>query len=397
MPKKITIISATFPPEKGAAPSRIYGLASLLVKNGYKVSVVCFMPNYPTGHIFPSYKGKLTCTEKIDGIDVYRVWSYPSNSKNIFARIYSLFTQALGLFVLALPELLQDKSELVIINSPPLLTAYAGSVIAKWKSKKILLNVSDIWPLSALELGVIKKGSFYSLMEWMEKQVYGKANAYLCQSNEIANHIQAQPPNNKNCFLYYNLQEEVKLTATTKANVKRKIVYAGLLGVAQGVYAICKTINFAALGTELHIYGDGNEKEMLTGFINANPSKGIYYHDPISADKVPEMLRDFDATLVPLTVNIQGALPSKVFMAAANGIPVFFSGNGEGAKIVREHKIGWVNAAGDLAALQKNIEAFVQMRNEELETIKSNCTTLSATVFNKQRQDERFIHFLRSL
>ena len=44
---------------------------------------------------------------------------------------------------------------------------------------------------------------------------------------------------------------------------KIRIIYAGLLGIAQDVLAICKNVDFEALNTELHIYGDGNQKNEI--------------------------------------------------------------------------------------------------------------------------------------
>lgn len=81
--KDILIISNYYPPEKGAAANRIEQLALKLDQNGYNVSVISPLPNYPKGELFPEYKNRFSVTEKIQNITLKRLWIYPSNSSNI--------------------------------------------------------------------------------------------------------------------------------------------------------------------------------------------------------------------------------------------------------------------------------------------------------------------------
>ena len=54
---RILIISNYFPPEIGAASNRIFLMAKSLKSELIDVEVACPFPNYPTGKIFPNYKG----------------------------------------------------------------------------------------------------------------------------------------------------------------------------------------------------------------------------------------------------------------------------------------------------------------------------------------------------
>jgi glycosyltransferase involved in cell wall biosynthesis len=397
MAKKITIICNSYPPEKGAAPTRINNLAKMLTARGHVVEVITCMPNYPVGKIFPSYRGKLIQKEKANDIKINRLWLYPSNSKNPLKRIASMFSYTFSLYFFALPKLFVQRPDMVIVSSPPFLSAYAGIVIARIIGSKAVLNVSDLWPISALELGAIKKGFVYRCLEVMERRMYNLSDAYIGQSDEILEHIRGSVKKKKKEFLYRNLQETSPYIHKPRPEGRKKIVYAGLLGVAQGVYDICANINFAALNVEFHIYGDGNERAKIEKLIADNPDRGIYYHNSITSSEMPKMLSDYHATLVPLKTDLPGAVPSKIFMAMANAIPVFFAGAGEGARIVKDGKIGWVSAPSDFAALEQNILKLVVMPDRDYDQMRANCKLFRKIRFNKETQDAAFDLFLEGL
>lgn len=393
----ITILCNSFPPETGAGPTRIYNLAQMLHQRGYKVEVITSMPNYPTGKIFPGYRNKIVQKEIMDGVLVRRIWQFPSNSKLAFKRIVSMLSQTTAMYMLALPYLLKKKPSIILVSSPPILLGYAGVIISKITGSKSVLNISDLWPLSALELGYIQKGSFYRLLEGIEKRMYKLSDAVVGQSNEILEHIKGKSTSDKNNFLYRNLQENNLQPSEINPSGKKKIVYAGMLGIAQGVLNMIQAINFTELNVELHIYGEGFEKPEIIAFIQNNPNNGVVYHDSIPGKAIPEMLRQYHATLIPLTSIIHGAVPSKIFMAISNGLPVLFSGGGEGAQIVIDGKIGWVNKPSDFEGLKHNIKTFSKISETEYQQLKNNCWALTNDLFNKEKQDQAFDMFLQQL
>ena len=368
----------------------------MLSSCGYRVEVIAAMPNYPTGRIFPEYRNKVLHIEETEGIKVKRLWLYPSNSKTPLSRVVSMLSQSFSLYILGLPGLISNRPDVILVSTPPILLGYNGILIAKLLGVRAVLNVSDIWPLSALELGAVKKGRFYSMLERIEKSMYRLADVCVGQSHEILDRIEAVLPG-KTKFLYRNLQELSPYADTKRPEGPRKIVYAGMLGIAQGVLAICQNIDFGALGVELHIYGEGIEKENIVRFIAENPSRGIYYHQSIPGKEVPAMLSQYHATLIPLKTMIHGAVPSKIFMAMANTIPVFFSGAGEGAKVVRDTEIGWVSPPSDFEGFANNIREFAALSVRDYEEIRQRCLKLMQGRFNKAKQDLEFDQFLLSV
>ena len=70
---RVLIVSPSYLPEIGAAPSRITNMAEGLSGLGIKVDVLTCLPNYPKGRIFDGYRGAFSKTEDVNGIQVLDV------------------------------------------------------------------------------------------------------------------------------------------------------------------------------------------------------------------------------------------------------------------------------------------------------------------------------------
>lgn len=354
------------------------------------------MPNYPTGKVFHAYKGKLIVQENPEGINVVRTWLIPTHSSNKMKRAISLLSYTASLFLLARKQLIMSQPDLVLVSSPPFVTGYFGLRLAKKSKAKVVLNVSDLWPQSAYDLGFIKEGSLYDFLQKQEQKMYQLADAFSVQSIAIQKHI-AQSGNHQASFVYRNLQPVFVQGKQARPEGKRKIVYAGLLGIAQGVLGIIQSIDFAALGTELHIYGQGYELEPIKEWIATHPDCAVHYLGFLPSEKIPAMLVNYHAMLIPLSASIEGAVPSKIFNAMANGLPVLYSGVGEAAEIISSNRIGFVNAPLDYLQLRENFRRLLALSDEEYETMRMECHRCSETIFNKEEQDQKFLEFLSSI
>ncbi len=397
MAKKIKILTSFFPPEKGAASHRILTTAKELCFHGFDVSVITTLANYPTGRLFDGYKNMLFKKEKVNGIDCIRCWVYPSNSNNPIVRILSMLSYCFSLLFL-IPFLALNRPDIMIIQTPPLLPAVTGVLISKLLRIKVVLNVSDIWPLTAVELGAMRDKSFlFKLFSIIENIMYKFSDAIIGQSNETCSYMKQK--SKKPIFLYRNLTKPnfKQIDNSKVSNTKKKIVYAGLLGLAQGVFNICKNIDFKSLDVEFHIFGEGIEKNSIENFIQQNSECNIFLHQTINKDEMQNELLSYDATIIPLTKNIYGAFPSKITMAMAAGLPIFFSGDGEGFKIVDEFKLGYVSKAGNLNALEKNIIEFSKLNHQQINLMKINIINVVKKDFNYADQQSKLCKFISSL
>lgn len=397
-PDRLLILTQYFPPEMGAPQSRLYETARGLQARGWEVEIITAFPNYPTGRIFPAYRSRFSMQEEMDGLNVRRYWLYASNSRKALPRIASMLSFSISVLA-AVGQVRRFRPAYLWVESPPLLLGLSGWILARCSGARLALNVSDIWPLSAAELGALKKGSlFYRLLEGLERFLYRRAYTCTGQSEEIVRHLQHQGA--ARAWLYRNGVdvERFQPEATRSPGRPLKVVYAGLLGVAQGILELCRRLDFDARHIELHLYGDGAERKAIEAYLAASGKTGIVLHQPVGREQVPAMLMQYDLTLIPLIVPIYGAVPSKIYEAMAAGLPILFAGGGEGAVIIRQYDLGWVYEPSDFEAMQAGLEAIARLPEAVLSEKRQNGLRAAREVFSREIQLESLSdNLLRSL
>ncbi|MDN3723115.1 glycosyltransferase family 4 protein [Aequorivita sp. SDUM287046] len=376
MQKEILIISNYFPPEKGAAANRISSLAEAMGAAGFNVTVVCPLPNYPTGQVFREYRGKLSAVESASFGKIKRLWIWPSNSANKFVRLLAMVSFS---FSLILYFLFAKTPKKVVIQYSPVFVGFTAVWIGRVLSKKIILNVSDLWPLAGLEMGLLQEGTYYNLLQKMEKFCYRNADLILGQSEEILQHI-SNIENEKALFLYRNIPDfEVYSLGERSPFAEIKIVYAGLLGMAQGLLGICQRLSFPK-SVSLHIYGAGPEAEKFKVFQKNN----IFFYGEFERERLHIELQKYDIAFVPLVKRIYGSVPSKIFEYSRLGIPILYFAGGEGGEIVKTESLGWVIPVNDFEALQDFINNISEL--ELTRFPKATVSQNSMHTFNFKKQ-----------
>src|SRR5215472_15159037 len=75
---KLLLLTQYFPPEIGAAPTRLQNIVRELVKVGNDVEIVTGLPNYPMGRFFEGYENTFYRKERKGGVTLHRVWMLPA-------------------------------------------------------------------------------------------------------------------------------------------------------------------------------------------------------------------------------------------------------------------------------------------------------------------------------
>lgn len=100
-------------------------------------------------------------------------------------------------------------------------------------------------------------------------------------------------------------------------------------------------------------------------------------------------------TLIPLVKNIYGAVPSKIYESMAAGLPIMFVGEGEGARIVKDNKLGLVAHSKDYKGLEENVK-FAVSHPDEMKAMSDNCKYCAQNKFNRPKQIADLYYYLKS-
>ncbi len=86
------------------------------------------------------------------------------------------------------------RSEVIICESPPLFLGITAVLISRIKRTPLVFNVSDLWPKSAEELGLIKNKSIIRITTLLEEWLYKKSTAICGQTKGIVGRYSIQIP-----------------------------------------------------------------------------------------------------------------------------------------------------------------------------------------------------------
>lgn len=370
---KIIILTQYFPPEVGAPQSRLSELASHLVKRGHSVTVLTAMPNYPTGKIHPNYKGFLK-REVRDNVNIIRTFIIPTQSIAYFRRLTSYISFVLSSSILG--SIMLGRADFLFVESPPLFLGLAGIWLSWWTRARMIFNVSDLWPETAVRIGILRRKSLaFHLSDRIEALCYGRSWLVSGQSKSILADISERFPgiptfhlsNGVNVNSFSPSLSSATARATLSRDDKCVVLYAGLHGIAQGLDQVLSAVEILHPDDQFWFtfIGDGPEKKMLQLKASKQGLTNVSFLDARPAHEMPELIAAADIILVTLKTFIPGAVPSKLYEAMSCGKPVVLVAAGEAEEIVREHGVGITVEPGDvkgLAQALKKLQADPQLR-----------------------------------
>lgn len=368
---RIGILTQYFPPEMGAAQSRLSDLTAHLRRRGHEVVVLTAMPNYPHGRVFEGYGGLVRRQQRPEGL-VIRTWIWPSSSRRPLPRILSYLSFTLSAAIggaLWLPRL-----DVLITESPPLPLGITGWLLGKLKRARVVFNVSDLWPESAVALGMLPAdGRATRLAYRLEAFCYRSSWRVSGQSNEILESIERRFPEIATIPLLGGVDTGRFDPDLRSDAIRRQVlgdepviaVYAGLHGLAQGLDLILAAAeNLHDLpGFAIVLVGDGPLKQALARTAEARGLTNVRFVDAIDPADVPAVLASADIAIVPLGLRLRGAVPSKLYEAMASGVPVALVAEGEPSNVLEAARAGIVIEPGDIEGLTVALRRLASSRS----------------------------------
>ncbi len=339
----ILFVTLYYPPEKAAPAVRISETAARLVAQGYEVTILTTAPNYPTGIVPPEYRGRIVAEEWCQGVHVVRVWSYTCPNKGFLRRI--LAQLSFGCLAPLLGWSKMGRPDVVIVESPPLFNAIGGRILSRYKKCPFIFLVSDLWPASAVQLGMLRNRALIQLAEWLEWSTYQRASLIWAVTEGIRTKIISRGLSPKKVFLLTNGVDTEKFRPLPRAQARRDFgwsdkftaLYAGTHGLAHGLTTLLDAAERLRVRSDIQIVfaGDGATKKDLIAEAQRRHLTNVHFLEPLAHDRVPQLLAAADVCLIPLKKLplFEGALPSKMYEAMASARPIVLSVAGEASRL----------------------------------------------------------------
>jgi glycosyltransferase involved in cell wall biosynthesis len=380
---RLRILTHYYPPEVGAPQVRLAALAQGLSRAGAEVTVHTGFPHYPDGEIKPPYRNRPLRIEDVEGVRVMRSWVYAAPNRGFARRLAnhaSLATAALA----AAPA--GGPADVLLVETPPLLLAAAAVAYARAKRARLVLNVADLWPDSAVEMGTLSSRRAIAAARRLERGAYREATAIACPTEGIFTALRQRSESAAKATLMRPAVDLSRFDPIAADFVRApggsrsaaangqpgsderrplRVLYAGTVGLAHGI----GTLFDAAERLEhdpgtpslaVTIAGDGAEAPALRARLNERGPAGVRMLGVVPAERIPALYAESDVAVVMLRdlPIFEGALPTKLLEAMAAGRPVVLATRGEAARLVEAESCGVVVPPEDPHALAEALTAL---------------------------------------
>lgn len=347
----ILFITDNFPPEMNAPASRTYEHALEWVGMGHEVSVITCVPNFPFGKVYDGYRNKIFQRENMNGIQVFRVWSYMTQNKGFLRRILDfisfMFSAILGSFRVSKPDV-------VIATSPQFFSAVAGYIIGKFKRRPYIFEVRDLWPEQIVAVNAMESNSMVKLLFKLARYLYHHSACVVTVGEGYKEQIQCNYnisdsqlkviPNGIFSEIFSKKGQRKEIRQQLGWSGKFVVVYIGTHGMSQKLETIMDTAKILKPESDIcfAFVGEGSEKEKLVLLKNDGDLDNCIFYPMQPRERVPELYEAADACIIPLRNCdlFQKNYPSKMFEAMAMECPIILSAEGFSCKLLKRAKAG---------------------------------------------------------
>ena len=395
---KILYITQYFHPEIGATTNRSLANIRYLSKKGHDVTVLTEIPNHPKGIIFDGYKGKMFMTESMEEFKIKRVWVFTSVKKNFVTRLLFYITFAILGSLSAIFR--WGKYDIVYVTSPPLFVGMIGLVLKFFfPNTKFVLEVRDLWPDAAIEMGELKNKQFRNFSYSLEKSLYKKADHIVAVTKRFKTRIiekgysgdKISVIRNGSDLTFKKLEISNELKERYKTENKFIVIYAGILGIAQNLTTILKAaerlkddnIFFLLVGT-------GPEESILKDYSESRNLTNVIFTGEIPKEKMSEYFSLADCGLIPLK-NIkvfERTIPSKLFDYMSANLPIILGVKGEAKEILEKSEAGICFEPDNVEDLVDKI-IYLKNNKSEMSQMKIKGRDFVKTNFDRSKLAEK--------
>lgn len=364
---KICMVYQYYQGHSAPGHSLVYELTQFLAKRGHDVTVISgetgYMRREAIAH--PWYK-RLLRREHDGRVRVVRTYTYSELHKSYLGRLLSFLSFSL---TCPLGLISMERPDVVIASSPPIFPMFSVWLVCRLRRIPLVLEVRDIWPESAVQMGILRNRHLIRIMSWIEQVLYDKSRRIVALTEGIQQNIRERGWRHEKvelvtCGVNFDLlRPDETLRRETRQRMdweQRKVVmYFGALGEANNITVVLRAAKTLRLEPKILfvIVGDGMMSRTLREMAHAMDLSNVLFLDPVPKHEANAYLNAADICLVTLQdiPLFEGAIPTKLLDYMACSKPVLCGVRGEAQRIMTLAGAGLVFSPDDDQALVRAV------------------------------------------
>lgn len=403
---KVLLIHQSFVSPEEAGGTRHYEFARHCAQHGVEFTIVASDLNVLTGKPVVKLQG-LFCRQKIDAVEILRAKTYASLHRSFVWRVVS-FLSFMVTSVYA--GLRAGPVDMVMGTTPPIFQAFSAWLVAALRRKPLLLEVRDLWPEFAIDMGVLKNPILIAMSRWLERFLYWRADHllvnspayrdYLIEKKDILPSKVTLISNGVDPDLFKPEERSENFRSELGLNGKFVVTYAGALGIANDIPTIIRAAERLNKDPNIHFIfvGDGKERQRMEGMALDQKLQNITFTGALPKAQMPNVMAAADAFVATLQdiPMFRMPYPNKVFDYMAAGRPTVLAIDGVIRQVMDEAEGGLYVPPGDDEALAEAVRTL--SRNPH------RCREMGLSArryvirnFNRQKQAKDFLRLLYML
>lgn len=371
---RLLFLTDSYRPSRSACANRASVLVQAMLEAGIDVQVLCSSD---------SLLGASDNYVKPDYVTFFE--TFPLQEKTLINRLKNNFGGQRESIKVAAN---MGNFDIVLCTTPPLLLTTSAISIAKKKNAKLILDVRDIWPDVAFEMGSFKPNSIYGhffshiatrgfkAADMVTTVSAGKVAKLSSRISKAGASVRLVPNGIDESFIDVsedeNIVDRFDLTNGTICS------YVGNIGLAQGLGTL---LDIAAERPNIRflLFGTGADKRKLENRVLEDGITNVEFCGTVDAVGVYTVLKHSAMSYVPLVSSrLKDSIPTKLYECIACGCPVLLAAQGDSVELLEESGLGKHAAPEDPKGLLREFDALIERKYTKEEKEIASARMLSA-------------------
>jgi glycosyltransferase involved in cell wall biosynthesis len=337
----VLLIHQAFAGPNEPGGTRHWELACRALKKGHRFTVIASDTSYLTGK---AAEGAAEADQP--GLEVVRIRTLRTLHRSFAWRVIAFLGFMLSSTVRAISI---TKVDLVFGTCPPIFQAFSAWVAAAVKRVPFVLEIRDLWPEFAVDMGALRNPVLIGLARWLESFLYWRADLLVVNSPAYRDYLLRKGISEGKVRFVPNGVDVSMFEPTARGESFRKVwgcdgkvvaLYAGALGPANDIPTLLAAAELLREepGVSFVLVGDGKDRPKLEESARAKGLTNVHFAGTLPKRRMAEALAacDMGVAILRDIPMFRTTYPNKVFDYMAAGRPTVLAIDGVIRDVVEE-------------------------------------------------------------